>query len=108
MTGKMVCRPRHFIFDSVRRFPRGCGCRCGTIADVCAGFGAQDLRRLDQLESLFDSIRSASTPVVDDIVRDIRTAHVGIKKDLAPVGPWEGREGELYISRFGAAHADNV
>lgn len=69
---------------------------CGTIADVCAGSGAQDLQRLDKLESLFESIRSAPSPLVDDLVRDIRTAHVGLKKDLVPIGPWEGREGMWY------------
>jgi hypothetical protein len=67
-----------------------------SIVDVCAGSGAQDLHRLDKLESLFESIRSAPDPLVDDLVRDIRTAHVGLKKDLVPVGPWEGREGMLY------------
>lgn len=71
-------------------------CECGTIADVCAGPGAQDLQRLDRLESLFESIHSAPSPLVDDLVRDIRTAHVGIKKDLVPVGPWEGMEGMWY------------
>ncbi|KAJ5170069.1 uncharacterized protein N7500_002852 [Penicillium coprophilum] len=67
-------------------------CGCGIIADVCAGSGAHDLQRLDQLENLFESIRSAPTPLVDNLVRDIRAAHVGLKKDLVPVGPWEGRE----------------
>ncbi|KAJ5142552.1 uncharacterized protein N7515_001339 [Penicillium bovifimosum] len=62
------------------------------INDGKDGSEAQDLRRLDQLESLFDAIRSAPTPVVDDLVREIRTAHVSIKNDLVPVGPWEGRE----------------
>lgn len=33
--------------------------------------------------------------MVDDIVRDIRTAHGGLKNDLVKVGPWEGHEGEL-------------
>ncbi|KAJ5920051.1 hypothetical protein N7516_010909 [Penicillium verrucosum] len=56
------------------------------------GSGAQDLQRLDRLESLFESIRSAPSPLVDDLVHDIRTAHVGLKKNLVPVGPWEGRE----------------
>ncbi|KAF4767855.1 hypothetical protein N7455_000055 [Penicillium solitum] len=64
----------------------------GRIDDKQDGSGAQDLQRLDRLESLFESIRSAPSPLVDDLVRDIRTAHVGIKNDLVPVGPWEGRE----------------
>ncbi|CAL5875264.1 uncharacterized protein PFLUO_LOCUS9568 [Penicillium psychrofluorescens] len=53
---------------------------------------AQGLRRLDQLESLFESIRSAPLRIVDRVVRDIRAAHGGLKQDLTPVGPWEGRE----------------
>ncbi|KAJ5543584.1 hypothetical protein N7461_009587 [Penicillium sp. DV-2018c] len=61
--------------------------------------GAQDLRRLDQLESLFDSIRSAPIRVVDDLVREIRTAHVGINKDSVPVGPWEGREAYTFYDQ---------
>jgi hypothetical protein len=76
------------------RVPNSCG--CGTIADVRAGSGVQDLQRLDRLESLFESIRSAPSPLVDDLVRDIRTAHVGLRKDLVPVGPWEGTEGRWY------------
>ncbi|CAG8125857.1 unnamed protein product [Penicillium salamii] len=56
------------------------------------GDGVQDLQRLDRLESLFDSLRSAPIQTVDDLVRDIRSAHVGLKKDLVPVGPWEGTE----------------
>lgn len=69
---------------------------CGdvTVADtICAGDGVQDLQRLDRLESLFESLRSAPIQTVDDLVRDIRSAHVGLKKDLVPVGPWEGTEG---------------
>lgn len=58
-----------------------------------AGSRDQDLQRLDQLESLFESIRSAPLRVVDEIVREIRTAHGGLKKSLVAVGPWEGREG---------------
>ncbi|CAG7938612.1 unnamed protein product [Penicillium salamii] len=57
-----------------------------------SGDGVQDLQRLDRLESLFESLRSAPIQTVDDLVRDIRTAHVGLKKDLVPVGPWEGTE----------------
>ncbi|KAJ5206580.1 hypothetical protein N7491_002805 [Penicillium cf. griseofulvum] len=64
----------------------------GRIDDKRDGSGAHDIKRLDQLESLFESIRSAPTPLVDNLVRNIRTAHVGLKKDLVPVGPWEGRE----------------
>ncbi|KAJ5676140.1 hypothetical protein N7462_009037 [Penicillium macrosclerotiorum] len=56
------------------------------------GFRGQDLQRLDQLESLFESIRSAPLSVVDSLVRDIREAHGGLKKELTTVGPWEGRE----------------
>ncbi|CAG8212703.1 unnamed protein product [Penicillium salamii] len=56
------------------------------------GDGVQDLQRLDRLESLFESLRSAPIQTVDDLVRDIRSAHVGLKKDLVPVGPWEGTE----------------
>lgn len=66
---------------------------CGTIVHICIGSGAQDLQRLDKLERFFESIRSAPSSLVDDLVRDIRTAHVGPRKDLVPVGPWEGREG---------------
>lgn len=65
------------------------------IADACAGSGVQDLQRLDQLENLFESIRSAPSPLVDNLIRDVRNAHVGLKKGLVPVGPWEGREGKL-------------
>ncbi|CAG8947040.1 unnamed protein product [Penicillium salamii] len=57
-----------------------------------SGDGVQDLQRLDRLESLFESLRSAPIQTVDDLVRDIRSAHVGLKKDLVPVGPWEGTE----------------
>lgn len=59
------------------------------------GSGNQEVERLDQLESLFESIRSAPSSVVDDIVRDIRTAHGGLKNELVKVGPWEGHEGEF-------------
>jgi hypothetical protein len=59
-----------------------------------AGSQTQHLQRLDQLASLFESIRSAPLSVVDDLVRDIRTTQGGLKKDLTPVGPWEGLEGE--------------
>ncbi|KAJ5649520.1 uncharacterized protein N7484_003243 [Penicillium longicatenatum] len=52
----------------------------------------QDLERLDRLESLFESIRSAPLSVVDHIVREVRCAHGGMKKDLVQVGPWEGHE----------------
>lgn len=70
----------------------------GTSADClgAAGSRTQDLQRLDQLESLFESIRSAPLRVVDQLVREIRTAHGGLKKDLVTVGPWEGREGTPY------------
>jgi hypothetical protein len=67
------------------------------VADICAGDGAQDLQRLDRLESLFESIRSAPIQTVDDIVRDVRAAHAGLKKNLVPVGPWEGRECMLHF-----------
>jgi hypothetical protein len=60
-----------------------------------AGSQTQHLQRLDQLASLFESIRSAPLSVVDDLVRDIRTTQGGLKKDLTPVGPWEGLECEL-------------
>ncbi|KAJ5369158.1 uncharacterized protein N7496_008918 [Penicillium cataractarum] len=63
------------------------------------GSRAQDLERLDQLESLFESIRSAPLSVVDSLVRDIRTEQSGLKKDLVKVGPWEGYEAyERYAS----------
>ncbi|KAJ5947755.1 hypothetical protein N7466_000770 [Penicillium verhagenii] len=52
----------------------------------------QDLERLDRLESLFESIRSAPLSVVDHIVREVRLAHGRMKKDLVHVGPWEGHE----------------
>lgn len=74
------------------------GCRSlGTSADGvgAAGSRTKDLQRLDQLESLFESIRSAPLGVVDQLVREIRTAHGGLKRDLVAVGPWEGREGNL-------------
>ncbi|EKV11470.1 Fungal transcriptional regulatory protein, N-terminal [Penicillium digitatum] len=64
----------------------------GRIDNKHDGSGAQDLQRLDKLERFFESIRSAPSSLVDDLVRDIRTAHVGPRKDLVPVGPWEGRE----------------
>lgn len=57
-----------------------------------AGSPTQDLRRLVQLESLFESIRSAPLDVVDQLVREIRKAHGRLKKDLI-TGPWE--EGKL-------------
>ncbi|KAJ5238986.1 hypothetical protein N7468_003605 [Penicillium chermesinum] len=56
------------------------------------GSGRREFERLDQLESLFESIRSAPISVVDDIVRDIRAAHGGLKNDMVKVGPWEGLE----------------
>ncbi|KAJ5132085.1 hypothetical protein N7448_006243 [Penicillium atrosanguineum] len=56
------------------------------------GSRAQDLQRLDQLESLFESIRSAPPRVVESLVKDIRTAHGGLKDELVPVGPWEGHD----------------
>ena len=72
-----------------------------TLTDsFAAGTRDQDLQRLDQLESLFESIRSAPLHVVDRIVREIRTAHNGLKKDLVKVGPWEGHEGELHILTY--------
>ncbi|CDM26300.1 transcriptional regulator family: Fungal Specific TF [Penicillium roqueforti] len=64
----------------------------GRIDDKHNGSGVQDLQRLDQLENLFESIRSAPSPLVDNLIRDVRNAHVGLKKGLVPVGPWEGRE----------------
>lgn len=57
------------------------------------GSQAQILQRLVQLESLFESLRSAPWPVVDQVVRHIRKAHGGLKRDCVVVGPWEGREG---------------
>ncbi|KAJ5280467.1 transcriptional regulator family: Fungal Specific TF [Penicillium angulare] len=59
---------------------------------VAAGDQEEELERLDQLESLFQSIRSAPQSVVDQLVREIRSAHGGLKKDLVKVGPWEGHE----------------
>ncbi|KAJ5735995.1 transcriptional regulator family: Fungal Specific TF [Penicillium malachiteum] len=56
------------------------------------GSGDQELERLDQLEGLFDSIRSAPSSVVDQLVREIRSAHGGVKRSLVKVGPWEGHE----------------
>ncbi|KAJ5212384.1 uncharacterized protein N7498_004030 [Penicillium cinerascens] len=56
------------------------------------GSRTQDLQRLDQLESLFESIRSAPPRVVDSLVRDIRAVHGVLKNDLTVVGPWEGHE----------------
>lgn len=58
-----------------------------------AGSGDQELERLDQLESLFESIRSAPPSVVDQLVREIRSAHGGMKRSVVKVGPWEGHEG---------------
>lgn len=68
----------------------------GASADRVGAVGSrtQDLQRLDQLESLFESIRSAPLRVVDEIVREVRIAHGGLKKDLVAVGPWEGHEGK--------------
>ena len=63
------------------------------LTHCAAGSRAQDLERLDQLESLFESIRLAPLSVVDSLVRDIRTEKSGLKKDLVQVGPWEGHEG---------------
>ncbi|KAJ5234791.1 uncharacterized protein N7469_003959 [Penicillium citrinum] len=60
------------------------------INDRQDGSQFQNLQRLDQLASLFESIRSAPLSVVDDLVRDIRTTKGGLKRDLTPVGPWEG------------------
>lgn len=68
---------------------------CGTFIDTFpAGSHDQDLERLDRLESLFESIRSAPLSVVDHIVREVRFAHGGLKKELVQVGPWEGHEGK--------------
>ena len=81
----------------------------GTVADTLADDGVQDLQRLDRLESLFESIRSAPIQTVDDLVRDIRSAHVGLKNDLVPVGPWEGTEGkEIFIGVGMATHMASV
>ncbi|KAJ5888592.1 hypothetical protein N7495_008633 [Penicillium taxi] len=55
------------------------------------GSQGQDFQRLDRLEFLFDSIRSAPQSIADDIVRDIRTTHES-NKQLVKVGPWEGHE----------------
>ncbi|KAJ5770457.1 uncharacterized protein N7511_002508 [Penicillium nucicola] len=56
------------------------------------GSRSRDLRQLEQLEGLFDSIRSAPLDLVEELVRELRSAHGGLTKDLVPVGPWEGRE----------------
>lgn len=73
----------------------------GASADRVGAVGSrtQGLRRLGQLESLFKSIRSAPHRVVDQLVREIRAAHGGLKRDLVAVGPWEGREGD-HARRF--------
>lgn len=76
-------------------YPSNCGTFINTFP---AGSHDQDLERLDRLESLFESIRSAPLSVVDHIVREVRFAHGGIKKDLVQVGPWEGHEGKSIIS----------
>lgn len=78
----------------------------GPLTVLAAGSRTQALQRLDQLESLFESIRSAPLGVVDQLVREIRTAHGGLKKDLVVVGPWEGREGRL-LSLSGLSCAAN-
>lgn len=62
---------------------------------LAAGSRTQDIQRLDQLESLFESIRAAPLGMVDQLVREIRTAQGGLKRDLVVVGPWEGREGKF-------------
>ncbi|KAJ6069234.1 hypothetical protein N7499_011121 [Penicillium canescens] len=56
------------------------------------GSRSRNLQQLEQLEGLFDSIRSAPLDLVEELVRELRTAHGGLNKDLVPVGPWEGRE----------------
>ena len=68
-----------------------------TTNALAAGSRDQDLQRLDQLESLFESVRSAPLPVVNKIVREIRTSHGGLKKNQVPVGPWEGLEGKTAL-----------
>ncbi|KAJ5108458.1 hypothetical protein N7456_005133 [Penicillium angulare] len=64
----------------------------------------EELERLDQLESLFESIRSAPQSVVDQLVREIRSAHGGLKKDLVKVGPWEGYEAYADYDYAGGSH----
>ncbi|KAJ5605457.1 hypothetical protein N7510_008238 [Penicillium lagena] len=54
------------------------------IEDKNDAYKEQDLQRLDQLESLFESIRSAPLHIVDRLVQDIRAAHGGLKQDLTP------------------------
>ncbi|KAJ6099012.1 hypothetical protein N7467_000547 [Penicillium canescens] len=56
------------------------------------GSRSRNLQQLEQLEGLFDSIRSAPLDLVEELVRELRTAHGGLNRDLVPVGPWEGRE----------------
>ncbi|KAJ6136344.1 hypothetical protein N7512_001504 [Penicillium capsulatum] len=53
---------------------------------------APDLQRLEQLESLFESIRSAPLSVVEHLVRELRSNQSDLKNELTPVGPWEGLE----------------
>jgi hypothetical protein len=93
----MVCGQTLFTSSGYLRekYPANCGTFTDTFA---AGSHDQDLERLDRLESLFESIRSAPLSVVDHIVREVRCAHGGMKKDLVQVGPWEGHEGKSIIS----------
>lgn len=67
---------------------------------IAAGSQHEDLERLDQLESLFESLRSAPLSVVDSLIRDIRSEQSGPKKDLVKVGPWEGYEGMSNASNW--------
>ncbi|OJJ50383.1 hypothetical protein ASPZODRAFT_2117719 [Penicilliopsis zonata CBS 506.65] len=53
---------------------------------------ASRIRRLAQLERLFESIRAAPLDVVDDIVEGIRATGDNGKKALLTFGPWEGHE----------------
>lgn len=65
-----------------------------------SAFRNRDLRRLDKLERLFESIRSAPLHEVEQLVRGIRAWSGRFKKDLVVVGPWEGREGNPSILKL--------
>lgn len=68
------------------------------LTHLAAGSRDQNQQRLEQLESLFEAIRLAPLRVVNEIVREIRSAQSSLKKRLVPVGPWEGREGDSTIN----------
>ncbi|KAL2867644.1 Zn(II)2Cys6 transcription factor [Aspergillus lucknowensis] len=49
-------------------------------------------RRLNQLQTLFETIRSAPEDVVERLIADLRYSHVEVNPQEVPVGSWERTE----------------